>query len=181
MAGSQWSYRRNVQQDALGKVNRVKEIRRRGKNGLKINRQQPLVRKKVSRAVSVRWREVWEGGEGVVMERVVGEWEAVVLPTTSQILGPPWKGFCLPQLLVYPLKSNWAQACEHRSCSCVAVGEGKTLHRLLTCNNEITVGWYNVLLSIFSVTLKHSIAHVWLIKTDLMNNTCDQTINKRIV
>ena len=28
MAGSQWSYRRKVQQDALGKVNRVKEIRR---------------------------------------------------------------------------------------------------------------------------------------------------------
>ena len=29
-----------VQQDALGKVNRVKEIRRRGKDSLKINRQQ---------------------------------------------------------------------------------------------------------------------------------------------
>ena len=29
-------------QDALGKVNRLKEIRRRGKDGLKINRQ-PLV------------------------------------------------------------------------------------------------------------------------------------------
>ena len=39
MAGSQWSYRRKVQQDALGKVNRLKEIRRRGKDGLKINRQ----------------------------------------------------------------------------------------------------------------------------------------------
>ena len=43
-----------LQQDALGKVNRVKEIRRRGKDGLKINRQQHFVRKKVSRAVSVR-------------------------------------------------------------------------------------------------------------------------------
>ena len=38
----------------LGKVNRVKEIRRRGKDGLKINRQLPFVRKKVSRDVSVR-------------------------------------------------------------------------------------------------------------------------------
>ena len=43
-----------VQQDALGKVNRVKEIRRRGKDSLKINRQQHFVRKKVSRDVSVR-------------------------------------------------------------------------------------------------------------------------------
>ena len=49
-----------VQQDALGKVNRVKEIRRRRKDGLKINRQQPFVRKKVSRVVSVRYR----GGRG---------------------------------------------------------------------------------------------------------------------
>ena len=47
MTGSQWSYRRKVQQDALGKVNRVKEIRRRGKDGLKINRQQHFVRKRV--------------------------------------------------------------------------------------------------------------------------------------
>ena len=38
----------------LGKVNSVKEIRRRGKDSLKINRQQLYVRKKVSRAVSVR-------------------------------------------------------------------------------------------------------------------------------
>ena len=36
MVGSQWSYRRKAQQDALGKVNRVKEIRRRGKDDLKI-------------------------------------------------------------------------------------------------------------------------------------------------
>ena len=54
MAGSQSSYKRKVQQDALGKVNRVMEIRRRGKDGLKINRQQHFVRKKVSRDVSVR-------------------------------------------------------------------------------------------------------------------------------
>ena len=80
--GSQRSYRRKVQQDALGKVNRVKEIRRRGKNGLKINRQKHFVRKKVSRAVSVRSRggSVWDGGEGVVMERVGGERDAVVRP-----------------------------------------------------------------------------------------------------
>ena len=45
---------RKVQHDALGKVNRVTEIRRRGKDDLKINRQQLFVRKKVSRAVSVR-------------------------------------------------------------------------------------------------------------------------------
>ena len=32
--GSQWCYRRKIQQDALAKVNRVKEIRRRGKGGL---------------------------------------------------------------------------------------------------------------------------------------------------
>ena len=37
-----------------GKVNRVKEIRRKRKDGLKINRQQLFVRKKDSRAVSVR-------------------------------------------------------------------------------------------------------------------------------
>ena len=55
-AWSQWSYRRKVQQDALGKVNRVKENRIRRKDGLKINRQQSFVRKKVSRDVSVRWR-----------------------------------------------------------------------------------------------------------------------------
>ena len=54
MTGNKRSYRRKVQQDTLGKVNRVKEIRRRGKDGLKINRQQPFVRKKVSRDVSVR-------------------------------------------------------------------------------------------------------------------------------
>ena len=47
------SHRRKVKQDALGKVNRVKEIRRRGKDGLKINRQQHFVRKKVSRVDSV--------------------------------------------------------------------------------------------------------------------------------
>ena len=41
-----------------GKVNREKEIRRRGKDGLKINRQQHFVRKKVSRVVSVRLRGV---------------------------------------------------------------------------------------------------------------------------
>ena len=34
--------------------NRVKEIRRKGKDGLKINQQQHCVRKKVSRAVCVR-------------------------------------------------------------------------------------------------------------------------------
>ena len=39
---------RKVQQDAPGKVNRVKEIRRRGKDGLKINRQQHFVRKKLT-------------------------------------------------------------------------------------------------------------------------------------
>ena len=36
-----------------GKVNRSKKIRRRGKNGLKINRQQHFVRKKVSRVDNV--------------------------------------------------------------------------------------------------------------------------------
>ena len=36
-----------------GKLNRVKEIRRRRKDGLKINRQQLFVRKKVSRPVGV--------------------------------------------------------------------------------------------------------------------------------
>ena len=52
--------RKKVQQDALGKVNRVKEIRRIRKDGLKINRQQLFVRKKVSRVVSVRGK----GGVG---------------------------------------------------------------------------------------------------------------------
>ena len=56
MARSQWSYRKKVQQDAVGKVKIVKEIRRRGKDGLKIN-QHHFVRKKV-----------WNRGEGVVMD-----------------------------------------------------------------------------------------------------------------
>ena len=69
---------RKVQQDALGKVNKVKEIRRRGEDGLKINRQQHYVRKKVSRAskceVKARVCEVSLGRrEEVVMERVGGE------------------------------------------------------------------------------------------------------------
>ena len=46
MAGSQCSYRRKVQQDALGKVNRVKEISRREKDGLKITENKHYVRKK---------------------------------------------------------------------------------------------------------------------------------------
>ena len=54
MARKPVQIQRKVQQDALEKVNRVKEIRRRGKDGVKINRQQPLVRKKVSRVTSVR-------------------------------------------------------------------------------------------------------------------------------
>ena len=73
MAGSQWSYRRKVQQNALAKVDRVKEIRRRGKNSLKIT--------DTSRKCEVMGRvcEVSLGkGEEVVMERVEGEWEAAV-------------------------------------------------------------------------------------------------------
>ena len=69
MAGSQWSYGRKVQQDALGKVNRVKEIRRRGKDGLKINRQQNFVRKKVSRVDSVLhawWLNITKPHEGSI-------------------------------------------------------------------------------------------------------------------
>ena len=52
------SYRRKVQHDAMGKVNRIKEIRRIEKDGLKINRQQHFVRKRVSRVDSVRWRGI---------------------------------------------------------------------------------------------------------------------------
>ena len=54
MARKPVKIQRKVQQDALGKVNRVKEIRRRRKDGLEINRQQLFVRKKVSRAVGER-------------------------------------------------------------------------------------------------------------------------------
>ena len=53
MARKPVKLQKKVQQDALGKVNRVKEIRRREKDGLKINRQKPFVRKQVSRDVSV--------------------------------------------------------------------------------------------------------------------------------
>ena len=61
---------------------RVKEIRRRGMDSLKINRQQHFVRKKVPRVDSVRWRGgcvryIRDREEGVVMERVGGEWEAL--------------------------------------------------------------------------------------------------------
>ena len=101
MAGSQWSYRRKVQQDALGEVNRVKEIRRRRKDGLKINRYQLFVRQKVSRVV----------GEGVVMDRVGGKWEAVVFPTTSQILGPPGSWLLLGKSL-----HQWVW--HHQKCQC---------------------------------------------------------------
>ena len=45
--------RKPVKQDALGKVNRVKEIMSRGKDGLKINRQRNYVRKKVFNIHSV--------------------------------------------------------------------------------------------------------------------------------
>ena len=48
MARKPVKIQRKVQQDALGKVNRVKENRRRGKDVLKINRQRHYVRKKVS-------------------------------------------------------------------------------------------------------------------------------------
>ena len=43
---------RKVQQDVLGKVNRVKEIRRKGR--FKYNRQYHYVKKKVSRVESLR-------------------------------------------------------------------------------------------------------------------------------
>ena len=51
------------------------------------------MRKKVSRVGSFRWRggsvsKVWDTGEGVVMEKMGGEWEACGT-ATSQILGPP--------------------------------------------------------------------------------------------
>ena len=39
--------RRKIQQNALGKVNRIKEIRRREKDGLKIADNKHYVRKKV--------------------------------------------------------------------------------------------------------------------------------------
>ena len=52
------------------------EIRRREKDGLKINRQQHYVRK--ARVEGVKWRGgsvryVWDREEGVVMKRVGGE------------------------------------------------------------------------------------------------------------
>ena len=48
MARKPVKLQRKGQQDALGKVKRVKEIRRREKDGFKINRQQHFVRKKVN-------------------------------------------------------------------------------------------------------------------------------------
>ena len=54
MARSPVKIQRKVQQDALGKVNRIKEISRREQDGLKITDNKHYVRKKVSRVVSVR-------------------------------------------------------------------------------------------------------------------------------
>ena len=57
MQGSQWSYRSKIHQDALGKVNRVKEIRRREKDGSKINDNKHYVRKKFT--LLVKRRRCW--------------------------------------------------------------------------------------------------------------------------
>ena len=46
MAGRPVKLQRKIQQDALGKVNRVKEISRRDKNGLKLTDNKHYVRKK---------------------------------------------------------------------------------------------------------------------------------------
>ena len=54
IARKQVKIQRKLQQDVLGKVNRVKEIRRREKDGLKIADNKHHVRKKVSLVVSVR-------------------------------------------------------------------------------------------------------------------------------
>ena len=55
MARKPVKLQKEIQQDALGKVNIVKEIRRRGKDGLKIN-QHHFVRKKVSRQCELKGR-----------------------------------------------------------------------------------------------------------------------------
>ena len=49
---NQCSYRRKIQQDALGKVNRIKEMRRKGKDGLKITDNKHYVRKKPKRVAT---------------------------------------------------------------------------------------------------------------------------------
>ena len=51
--------------------------------GFKDNQQYHYAKEKVSQVENVRWRGgsvryVWDKGDGVVMERVGGEWEDVV-------------------------------------------------------------------------------------------------------
>ena len=89
------------------------------------NRQNHCVRKAQVKSVrwrggSVRWR--WDRGEGVVMERIGGEWEACD-PAISHILGPLGTGFSLsrsgntletgPTMLFlnicWPTSLNWAK------------------------------------------------------------------------
>ena len=74
-----------VQQDALWKVNRVKEIRRRGKDGLKINRQQHLVRKNVSQVDSVRWKGVQRLSWRTATSFCVGPWVWVLSRTMTEL------------------------------------------------------------------------------------------------
>ena len=54
MARKPVKIQRKIQQNALENLNRIKEIRRREKNGLNITNNKHYVRKKVSRVVSVR-------------------------------------------------------------------------------------------------------------------------------
>ena len=91
----------------LGKVNRVKEIRRRRKDGLKINRQQLFVRKKVSRAVGEG--EGWEeslGRRGRSSYGDGGRGLRSCCPTTSQYLGPPGSWFLLEPYSILTIISN---------------------------------------------------------------------------
>ena len=74
----------------------MKEIRRRGKDGLKISQQRHYVSKKVSRIVSVRGKGrvcvVSLGRRGRSNYGEDGRGMRSCCPTTSQILGPPGIG-----------------------------------------------------------------------------------------
>ena len=61
--GSQWSYRKKVQQDELGKVNRIKEKRRREKNGSKITDNSIMWGRKLhimlQKELDQRYAKIW--------------------------------------------------------------------------------------------------------------------------
>ena len=101
MAGSQWSYKRKIQPDALGKVNRVKEIRRKAKDGLKITDNGIMWGRKFHESqVWGEEKDLWGKFETEGREQLWSGWEGNEKcgQATSQILGPPGTDFSLSRL-----------------------------------------------------------------------------------